>query len=597
MSFNAASKTSKIVLSNSDRMVALTTGSGIGSVLSLDGFSSGKRYFEFDFVTRTNSNQWIGFCAAAHSLFDYPGQNADSWGLQIINTASGAGLCRAYHNGAYIEYADRLIGNDGGLVRVAIDMDNKKVWYSTDSILWPASPTNPASGFAHDFSAATGPFYIVFYGGRDFAYSTSGQGNFTAAQMSYAIPAGYVGFADGGATPAYLDLGTGALTFAGQSHAQEGGVLPAYLDVQPGFLAFKGNPSVPQGGQWQNNIVQLDHARAGPELILNGRLPDGGVYAPPVRSIRSQLGGSALLWQLLSGGKWYVEYSQVGGLALTYPYDNLRVGLARGNAPLNGMLGGGDEYMFTLGAWNAPAYLMHFGELHGASRANSSGNGSLLPKGIAIDLTDTRDGKLWYHNGGHWGQGDPVAGTTPDWRGFAGAWFVAASAQVGFELAFIQSPAYQPAGFTNVFGSAPAAIAGLWGNGDIRIDVMPTLTVTPTDLILEIGNHLLRSATWHKRGQYWLGLLETMTPAAEPQAAGYARQPMMTGDSYWSAQGSSLSAFTFPLFDAALAGWGLFATETGASLVFARPFASPITVSAAGPALAFPANQFTWSAA
>jgi len=593
MTWNPATKTPKIILSNSDRNVEMTTGSGTGSVISLDGFSSGKRYFEFDFITRTNSTQWIGFCTANHSAFDYPGMNAESWGLQLINTASGAGLCRAYHNGAYVEYADRLPGNEGGTVRVAIDMDNQKAWYSTDTIAWPAPPTNPASGFAHDFSGATGPFYIVFYGGRDIAYSTSGQGNFTTAQMSYAIPSGFVGFADGGAQPSYLDLGTGTLTLTGQPHDQTGGVFPVYLDIWPGVLSFAGQPITVEGAQPAADVY-LEHARAGPYLILNGRRADGAYYSPPLRAARSQPAQSALLWHLVTGGKWYIEYKPVVGNTITYAYDNLRVGLARGDAPLDTMLGDGDQHMFTFGGWNEQAYLMRFGNRLSAARSNSQGLGALEPKGIAFDLTDARNGKLWYHNGGQWGQGDPVAGTTPDYSGLAGAWFVAVSARAGFEMTFEPAPAFAPAGYTNLFGSAAAPITRLWGHAEIRLDSVATITQTATDLLLAIGNHLLRSATWHKRGSYYLALLTGVSPVVEVAAPGYARQWVQTGDAQWMASYQSVNTYTFPLFDGTVVGWALYAAESGGSPVYVHALTPPFVATASGPAFSVPANQWTW---
>lgn len=567
MAWSPSDKTAKISLLDGDRYLSLSVGDGSGSVRSAMGHATGKRYFEFHFYSF--GTQYVGLSSATHSLAWYPGQDAQSWALQGI-TLAGAGQSIAHHNAASFFYADRL--NDGySHIRVAVDFDNKKIWYSTRGT-WPGDPTDPANGSpAHDFSGVTDPLFITFYGTRSGSATPSGYGNFLAADMYYPIPAGY---------HAWGESGDGDADF---------------IEAIPGVVTVTGQPASQQGAVAASGATYLDHARAGPFLIINGRRSDGAYYAPPLIVARSVPAQSALLWRLVTGGKWYIEYGPTVGATITYAYDNLRVGLARSTLDLNAMIGDGDEYAFTFGGWNEQAYLIHHRARRSAARSNSAGLGAIEPKGIAMDLTDARNGKLWYHNGGQWGQGNPVSGTSPDLSGISGAWFVAVSARNGFEMAFETTPTYRPDGFENLLGSAYTTVTNLWGNTDILLSSISTLTHTPTDLVLSIGNNLLRSTTWNKRSSYYLGLVTSLSPVVEVSAAGYARQPLSVGDAHWTANFQNVSAFTFPLFDATVTGWALYADATGPALVFSRPLAAPVVCSASGPAFDVPANQFTWS--
>ena len=605
MPFNSNDKTSKIILSNGDRTVALTSGTGEASVRALYGLSSGKWYMEFQFTSRTDSTQWIGFANTSHNLANYPGQNTNSWGLQLINTAFGAGKCWALHNGSYVEHTVRPSGNGVAVVRVALDLDNKKVWYSTSGA-WDGDPTDPVSGgFAHDFSGNTDDLYIVFYGARNSSGFSAGTVYFAdGGDWWNTAPAGYSAMADG--FPVLLSVIEGELELLGQETEQTGGVFPVYLEVPAAAeLDLQGQPTVPDGGKFDTTGVYFEHHLAGPSCLLQARRdfewPFNNVPPPPpVTYARAATPQSVLVNQLLTGGKWVVGCGNANWkFTNEYVYENILFGLCRPHINLDGGLGLSDEWMFSLGAWNSSPRLFHEGKVY----TNWAGTfpGYLGGMSLAIDFSDITNGKVYYYNNKWFDATPPITDypASPVIEGLVGPWYVCATVTNDFEISINSGKALS--GYTSLVGSTQTATAGLWAASTITSTASGDLTNTDLTLLNSVGNHLLRSATWKKRTQYYLALLTSMDPVTEPTLTenGYARQVIPTYNEYWNTDFTSVQRYTFQPFDGTIVGWALFIRPSPLydldPVVFKQQFPVPFVCASTSPGPTFPPGAFSWS--
>lgn len=122
-----------------------------------------------------------------------------------------------------------------------------------------------------------------------------------------------------------------------------------------------------------------------------------------------------------------------------------------------------------------------------------------------------------------------------------------------------------------------------------------------------IGDHLLRTATWSKPANIYVGLFTTMpgddgTGGTEVTGGSYARVQCGPGDSYWTGPTGGTGAYTnavvvsFPLPTASwgnVAGYGLFSASSSGTLYISRAFTTPVTVSLGDPAPGFAIGAIT----
>lgn len=119
-----------------------------------------------------------------------------------------------------------------------------------------------------------------------------------------------------------------------------------------------------------------------------------------------------------------------------------------------------------------------------------------------------------------------------------------------------------------------------------------------------IGDHLLRSATWSKPSDIYIGLFTVMpsedgTGGTEVTGGSYARVKYGPGDTYWSSPiggngeyvNNTAIQFATPSDNwGDIVGYGLFSAITAGTLYIIRSFPNPITVNLGDPGPEFPAT-------
>lgn len=122
-----------------------------------------------------------------------------------------------------------------------------------------------------------------------------------------------------------------------------------------------------------------------------------------------------------------------------------------------------------------------------------------------------------------------------------------------------------------------------------------------------IGDHLLRTATWSKPANIYVGLFTVMpgddgTGGTEVTGGSYARVQCGPGDSYWTGPTGGTGAYTnavvvsFPLPTAnwgSVAGYGLFSASSSGTLYVYKAFTAPVTISLGDPAPGFAVGAIT----
>lgn len=591
MTWNSADKTPHIVLSNADRQASIDVYNNSGAVRSKYGLSSGKWYVEFYFTGRTDSSQFVGFSNLSHAFGSYPGNDTNSWGLQLIR---GTGTCTAYHNGSGVAHTLRVPGTSGAIVGMALDLDNKKVWYTTTYTEWDGDPV-AGTGYAHSFTGNTDTLYLEV----QLAWNSTGQavclGGFAAADQQFAAPTGYLPIAEG--WPLDYIFESGAFAVEGQVIDLSGGYYPVYGDLLTATFTMSGQPIGKLNAPYASTAIQLDHELSDESLIL--MRSEGHVLTAYCHPDQFNRGASGYLNQLLTGGKWFVGFTNFSpDFVHEHPYDAVRCGLIRGTESLNRMLGDektDDTYMVSFGAWNSNM------RYHRAGTSTAFGYTIINYndyEGLAIDLTDPTDGRLWVHNDGVWLNGDPVAGTGG--IQIIGAWYLAISVKNKFQISLGASGSLE--GFTALPTQNQWITDGLWGGNSVSVDGEGTITPTDVRLSALAGNHLLRSAVWTKRGYYYLGLLTSMDPLVEvtKTVGGYQRQMITAGNITWTAEFLNLVAISFPPCSETIVGWALFwyySREAGWDdpVLASGGFPVPLVMADSQPGLTIPPGSFTWT--
>lgn len=122
-----------------------------------------------------------------------------------------------------------------------------------------------------------------------------------------------------------------------------------------------------------------------------------------------------------------------------------------------------------------------------------------------------------------------------------------------------------------------------------------------------IGDHLLRTATWSKPTDIYVGLFTRMpgedgTGGLEVSGGGYARVKHGPGDSDWTAPvggNGTYSNYTIVQFNVPTTNWGdivgfgLFSASSFGTLFISKAFTTPVTINAGDIAYGFGVGSIT----
>lgn len=189
----AAAPPSTTTLNNADKAPGVTLSGGNliatqstadGSVRSIASHTSGKYYCEM--TVGAGVSDWqhaLGIANTSSVLTDAPGSPDANSGALYQNQPA-----------IYIAGSDSGVASDvyvsGNVVGMAVDIDNKRIWYRVNGGNWNASGTNnPATNTGGaSFSAITGAIYVLAYVGDTGSTNTM---NFGATAYANAAPVGF----------------------------------------------------------------------------------------------------------------------------------------------------------------------------------------------------------------------------------------------------------------------------------------------------------------------------------------------------------------------------------------------------------------------
>jgi hypothetical protein len=174
--FNSADKSSGVTLSNAD-LTASTAASAINAVRTTTSKAAGKYYIEFTIDVAVGGSFVCGPIVGNASM---PLTNfADVGGNGIVYWQDGRVFRAGVLQGTIQTFAS------GDVVGVALDLDNKKIWYRRGAGAWNNNaghnPATNAGGFS--VSAITGNLFAGWQG------STTSQATLNPGSSTYAYPA------------------------------------------------------------------------------------------------------------------------------------------------------------------------------------------------------------------------------------------------------------------------------------------------------------------------------------------------------------------------------------------------------------------------
>jgi hypothetical protein len=172
-------------LSNGNLTVTGTT-AGDGGARAIDPKTSGKWYVEFACTFAANGDNGVGATNAAASL---NGMGATPFNA-ILSYRSGNTYCN-----------NVLLGSTGvtnpTTVDMALDLDNKKVWFRPNGGNWNGSGTaDPATNTGGWDISALNPNAGMFAAVSIGTTSASATANFGASAFSRSVPSGFAGWSD-----------------------------------------------------------------------------------------------------------------------------------------------------------------------------------------------------------------------------------------------------------------------------------------------------------------------------------------------------------------------------------------------------------------
>lgn len=185
MAFTTWSTTDKVNATLSGGDLVVTKSAANGGVRSADGFSSGKYYWEVNPTVFADAfGTAVGVCTSSAAL---------------SSMASSANGCLIYPNG-WVWYAGsagslpKFTGLTAGtIIGIALDMDNKRIWFRPASMNWNDSGTaNPATNTEgiNISGLATGAMFAGF-GFSSASPPESCTANFGGSAFSGTVPSGF----------------------------------------------------------------------------------------------------------------------------------------------------------------------------------------------------------------------------------------------------------------------------------------------------------------------------------------------------------------------------------------------------------------------
>jgi hypothetical protein len=241
-------KSATITLSNGDLTATYTGGFGNGTVRTAIGRSSGKWYWEITYVHIEQLNTSTGLTSSSTSLPIQPGTangqaNVNGGGVVWINGTTPGVL------------GGGSIGSlsDGSIVRVAVDLDAKLIWFrvSGGGNVWNGNAAaDPATGIGGlSIAAMTFPAHPYFTGSN-----VAGQGataNFGASTFIGTIPSGFSAWA----TTGIIGIGNWNNNAAADPAANTGGIDISYFSqtrLAPMGMFIDGSGA--SGAKWTFNF-------------------------------------------------------------------------------------------------------------------------------------------------------------------------------------------------------------------------------------------------------------------------------------------------------------------------------------------------------
>lgn len=178
-----ANKGADITLSNENLTATKSSNNDFDSVSSVLGVSDGKWYWEITLNSNGSPSffAFVGVGTSGVSTSNYVGQNSSGYGFyqddgNVYTSATPSAYGSAWET-------------NGITVRVALDADNGKVWFST-SETWPNSG-DPSTGANPAFSGLTGVIYAWISLFRSSTPAHVMTANFGQSAFSYSVPSGY----------------------------------------------------------------------------------------------------------------------------------------------------------------------------------------------------------------------------------------------------------------------------------------------------------------------------------------------------------------------------------------------------------------------
>ena len=442
--WNPLDKSTKITLSNGD-LTAAKNASGVGSVKSVIGVSSGLWYWEIKIDVNYNNERYnsAGIGSSSASLAVKPGDDAHGYGYwgrdgDKYHSAVGSNFGAQYYNST---------------IGIALDMDAGEIWWSKDGV-WQASG-DPSTGANPAFTGISGTFYAMFG-----AYSNTNQAtaNFGATAFTHTVPTGFASGLGGAAvqwvkkseptfvmlpdTPSSYTDADGKLLKATSNSVEF--VEDDYSEIffvsgtPSGAVGVLGDIAIDEdtGTLWQKEDViaptTWNPADKDGNITLSGSdLIATKVISAGVSGVRSITNKSA--------GKWYFEITVGSG------YANLGIGTS--SAPLNAELGS-DAHSYSF--WGANGRIYH----NGLNYAY----GSIFTSGVIGFAIDLDAGKIWWARNGVWqNSGNPAGGTNEAFSGISGTFYAMFSSyqlngQVTANFGASAFAYTAPTGFSSGFG-------------------------------------------------------------------------------------------------------------------------------------------------
>jgi hypothetical protein len=194
--WDSGTHNSSIVLSGSNLIATrqANASGGLPSVLATVGKSAGKWYWEIQATaTAVEYMQMIGVSKAGLAQTTYPGSDANSYSHNSQQTGVATGV--RWHNATpNTTDSTRFHHTVPVWIRVALDMDNGKLWVGTNGSFTSPSGGDPAAGTNPSWSGLSGTYYpavALYYAGSPYNGAAIVTANFGATAFQYSVPSGF----------------------------------------------------------------------------------------------------------------------------------------------------------------------------------------------------------------------------------------------------------------------------------------------------------------------------------------------------------------------------------------------------------------------